>query len=273
MNRQARQKILGKRFIEFTDEWATRCTEWFVGVGHYPQEGIMYSYRRFDVDTCLDAMVVHHFGYKLPVKPEEFLNQGFDVVVDYFCNDWWKQDKNSAKALDKSRRPRSLVWFTTFSEGLLLGLLSERWDELARVCDWVEADLRPEYLGDEIEMELVHVYRSLAAGLRPEPMPGLARVEDKIRKCRTLRPKLLFQAWEAAREGNQAAFEGAFLKSLEHFMKSYGSGLLAREWIAEHQSVMAMAAQRLGMKLPKLPPELEPVVMTRQSLEFSKKRK
>jgi hypothetical protein len=40
-----------------------------------------------------------------------------------------------------------LTWFKAFSNGLLLGLLSERWKELAKVCAWVEADLPHEYLG------------------------------------------------------------------------------------------------------------------------------
>lgn len=145
------------------------------------------------------------------------------------------------------------------------------------MCAWVEADLRPEYTGGDFEDELVHLYRSIAAGLRPEPMPGLEEVEASILKCRKQRPKLLFQAWQAAREGNQAAFDEAFIKSLKHFEKyfnpedePYNYGI-PFDWIAPHHSVVAMAAGRLGMTLPPLTPRQDAWIMTRESLGLSPK--
>jgi hypothetical protein len=52
-------------------------------------------------------MALHHLEYKIPVVARTFLKQGFDVVVDYFCGDWWKQDKESRRCMDKSQRTRS----------------------------------------------------------------------------------------------------------------------------------------------------------------------
>jgi hypothetical protein len=214
-------------------------------------------------------MALYHLGYNVPVRPKEFLNRGVAVAVHYFCDDWWKGDKDATRAMDKSRNRRDLNWFEAFSRGLLLGLLSERWQDVARVCSWVEADLRPEYMGDEIEDELVHVYRSVAAGLRPEPMPGLEKCEAKILKCRLQRPRLLFQAWDAARRKDQAAFNVSLVKSLEHFDANPGFRPIAENWIATHQSVVALAARRLGLALPELPPKLEAVLLTRESLGLS----
>ena len=217
----------------------------------------------------MDTVVLHHLGYSLLSPINEVLEQGFDVVVHYFCDPWWKGDRDSIKAMDKTYKRRQLRWFKEFAPGLLLGLLSERWNDLARVCAWIEARIRPEYLGDDIEPELVHVYRSLAAGLRPERMPGLDNVEAKIRKCRLLRPKLLFQAWEAARKGDQEAFNAAFLKSLEHFESNFkptGDFYAPMHWIAPHHSVVGLAAMRLGMELPELSPMQDAVVIRRESL-------
>jgi hypothetical protein len=134
----------------------------------------------------------------------------------------------------------------------------------------VEADLPTEYLGDDVAEELVHVYRTLAAGLRPEPMPGLDKIERRIAKCNTLSPKLLFHAWEAIRSGDQEAFDRAFVKSLEHFASNYGSGPKPIDWIASHQSVVGLVATRFGLKLPDLPPKLDAVVITRESLGLSR---
>jgi hypothetical protein len=214
-------------------------------------------------------MALRHLEYKIPVAAEEFLNQGFDVVVDYFCGDWWKNDEQSRRDMDKTRKRRDLTWFRAFSTGLLLGLLSARWKELAKVCSWVEAGLRHEYMGDDVDEPLVTVYKSVAAGLRPEPMPRLAQMEAKIKQCRTLREKLLFAAWDAARQKDQSAFDATFVKSVQHFAKNFRGGMIAIEWVAPHQSVVGLAAMRLGMKLPELPPKLDALIMTRRSLGLS----
>lgn len=147
----------------------------------------------------------------------------------------------------------------------MLGLMSARWDDLAKVCGWVEVDLKHEY-PEDYEDELVSVYKSVAAGLRPEPMPGLDKIEKKIMKCRMLRPRLLFQAWNAAREGNQAEFDGFLEKSLRHFLDNVPPKPIPLRWVAMHPSVVCAAGRRLGMKRPDLPPELAAALMTRETL-------
>jgi hypothetical protein len=122
-----------------------------------------------------------------------------------------------------------------------------------------------------LEEEVVDIYRSVAASLRPELHAGLNKVEARIRKCRLAGTKLLFEAWDAARNEDQHGFEVAFVKSLEHFSANYVLGMIAIEWIAPHHSVVGLAARRLGVKLPKLPPELDAVVITPESLGLSRK--
>lgn len=266
-----KHQLLECKFNHSPAKWADEYARRFKGLGNYPAAGYhLASLLRDDIDSCLGMVCLAHLGYKVPVDTSDFLNRGYEVVIEYFCGDWWKGDKDSAREMNKQRkRSGDLRWLAAFSQGILLGLLSERWTDVAKVCSWVEADLRPDCIGlTDFEPELTEVYRSIAAGLRPEPMPGLEKLEKQLLKCRTLRPRLLFQAWDAARKGDQAGFEEALVKSLEHFSANYGSGPVAIDWVATHQSVVAMAAKRLGMKLPKLPPKLDAVLMTRESLRL-----
>jgi hypothetical protein len=265
--KKKRFSVLGCKFTSSPKRFVEYYAREFTGVGSYSDTGNQQYYRQDDIWSAASSAALCHLGYELTKPVEEFLERGFDVVIHYFCDDWWKADKDSAEVMDKRFKRRPLHWFEPFSTGLFVGLLTQRWGELAKVCSWVEADLNHEYLGDQVEEELVHLYRSIAAGLRPDPMPKLTQVEEKIRKCRTLRPKLLFSAWEAARDGNQPAFEEAFLKALKHYRANF---VVEREpplyWIALHHSVVGMAAERLGMKLPELSEEFDAVLVTRKSL-------
>lgn len=235
------------------------------GVGNFPSTGSQVLYRDFDVQHSFGLLGLHHLGFGKLDSPEFVLNRGFDVVVDYFCGTWWRNDRDSVQALDKSRKRARLYWADCFSQGIMLGLLSERWKEVAKVCGWVEANLKHEYPRD-YEDELISVYKSIAAGLRKEPMTGLDRIEKQIMKCRVDRPKLVFQAWNAARTGNQAGFEEWLVKSLEHFVANIPPNPIPLDAVALHSSVVCAAGRRLGMKLPALPPKLEAVLMTRESL-------
>lgn len=270
---QIRHGILKCRFSGPPEAYIDGCAENFYGVGNQPKEFDRVGIRESDIWNAIEATTMHHLGYQLTKPVEYFLEKGFDVVVDYFCGDWWKDVESIVEQFNKPINERYLLWIQPFSQGLLIGLLTERWDDIAKVCSWVEADLPPEYTGGDFEDELVHVYRSIAAGLRPEPMPGLEEVEAQILKCRKQRPKLLFQAWQAAREGDQKAFEEAFLKALKHFEENFdpensdpGDYCVPFNWIAPHHSVLAMAAMCLGMKLPPLSPKQDAWIITRQSL-------
>ena len=227
--------------------------------------------REFDVLNSLSLAIMCHLDYETPPWIERRVSEGFDVALDYFFGDWWYDDKYR-QMLDKRHPDRNLYWFKAFSCGLFLGLLTERWPDVAKLCSWIEADLKPEYLGDELEVQGCQVYVSMAASLRPEPMEGLADVEANIQKCRTKRPRLLFKAWQAARSGDQLAFNKATTESLEHFIanrRAHGTGMT--DWIAHHQSVVCLAARRLGLQLPPLPEKLAALIVTRESLGFDSK--
>lgn len=269
----ARHVLLGCKLTHPPGKVIASLVSDFNGLGHYPQGLDPQFLRQCDVGQSVMLAVMRHLGYRTPPDIEKYLTDGFEVALDYFYGEWWKNRTDLAFdfriMIDKTHPDRDLIWFKTFSAGLLLGLLAERWSDIAKLCSWVEADLKPEYLGGEVEDQLVHVYLSVAASLRAEPMPGLAELEAGIKKCRTKRPRLLFKAWEAARGGDQPAFDKAFRESLEHFDSTYFRASTVVEWIAQHQSVVWLAAKRLGLKFPPLPERLAAMIITRESLGIS----
>jgi hypothetical protein len=263
-----RYTVLGCKFGT-PASWATHYRRNFLGLGGYPPGWNPRGGREDDLITNLGMLALHHLGCKIPVEPADWLHRGFDVAVDYFCGDWWRDHPDAGRAVDKSRKRRELRWFNAFSIGLLLGLLGERWDDLSAVCDWVEPGLKPEPLlvdTEEVEPSLADVYLSVAASLRSAPMPRLAPVEARLRASKAPRSRLLFRAWEAARDGDQAAFDEAFAESLAHFAAVAGSGPTPIHWIAPHHSAVGLAASRLGIALPKLPAKLDATLLTRASL-------
>jgi len=251
-------KVLSCKLSSPVKEWAktyVRRFEWFDG---YDPQDDQQSVRRFDVHGVVGLMALRHLGYDIGVDPKKYLNAGVDVAIDYFCGDWWKGDKDLEKRMDKSKKKRGLEWYEVFTDGLLLALLSQRWKDVEKLCDWVEADIVADAncADEDNEHEVESVYKSVAASLRKRPMPGIEKVESKARKSPLERTRLLFAAWDAAKQKDQPAFEEAIVKSLKHYEKRYGKGRIARYWIAQHQSVVIMAARRLKLKQPELPEEL-----------------
>ena len=263
--------LIGCAFSGSPSDLAAAYVERFKGLGNYPPGSSQAGLRELDAHDSLSLAIMRHLDYETPPWIERCINEGFDVALDYFFGEWWLNDEERP-LVDKRHPDRNLYWFKAFSYGLFLGLLTERWSDVAKLCSWIEADLRPEYIGDDLEDQGCQVYISMAASLRPEPMAGLAEVEANIQKCRTKRPRLLFKAWQAARSGNQLAFNKAMTASLEHFIANrHACGTGMTDWIAHHQSVVCLAAKRLGLQLPPLPEKLAALIVTRESLGFDSK--
>jgi hypothetical protein len=277
MQKEKNLKLLRYRFPPgVTLDSMANSTSQFKGVGNYENAPTQYLARNSDLLTVVQTLSVFHLGFDLAISVDNYLIQGFDVAVDYFCTDWWQNDERDRLLMDKKNHKKNrLDWVDPFSWGLLLGFLCERWDDLERVCDWVEADIKSGEKGEDFEEELVDLYRCLAAGLRTKPMPGLEQVEARILKSRKKRPKLLFQAWDAARSGNQASFHDAFLKAIQHHESGFDP--TSREFrapiqrIAPHHSVVALAARRKGMTLPELTPRQNAFLISRESLGLDSK--
>lgn len=259
-------KIVKPKFNGSPKQWAQKYDRRCFGLGNYPPGWSLQGGREGDIEYTLGALALHHFGFAIERPAAEVLSRGLDVAVNYFTGDWWKEDERSTRVMDKTKKRRGLIWCKPFSQGLLLALLSKRSKAVASISDWVEEDIVPDDCEESFTKELGEVYKVIASSLRSAPFAHIDKLEKRVTKGRCVRSKLLLNAWTAARDHHEADYRSGIEESLEYFKRKHGSGPIPRFWIATHTSVVILAAQRLGMKPPSLPIELEAVVMTPESI-------
>lgn len=211
--------------------------------------------------------VMEHLGYGPLDGIRPRLDEAMDSAVEYFYGDWWRSDEHDAKALDKSRPDRELRWFDVLPDAMLIGGLTGRWDDLAKICNWFDATIEVEYQAGQIEDEYMLLFLCIASSLRPAPIPGIESLLAKVKSCRARRPKLYCALWEAAMVKDQKAFDKALKESVSHFLK-----VDARDvpnpvfWIAQHASFLWLLAERNGLQFPALPEQLDAAVIRRQTI-------
>lgn len=249
-----------------------RRVDRFVGVENYT--GATTGFIRVeDVYLALEIVAARHLELPGAHEAQPFVTRGFNCALHCFLEDWEIDDDpgGSDFVIAKQKRNPRVWWFAPYSRGLILGLLSEHWDDVARLCSWPWAGLAPQHSGINVELEdeVALMYIIISSAFRKEPLRGLEKLCAKVRKCRTKRPRLLISLWDAFVEGDQAAFDKALEQSLRHHAS--GLRLSNRDWrLAERlalvQTAICTAAVRRGMQLPDLPEELSAYLITRRSI-------
>lgn len=248
---------------------ASERVEQFRGVGNYPPGKDPLFCRQRDIHGSLEIAVLCHLGYDIPVKIPVYINAGVDVAIDYFFGDWWQHDKESKLLLDKSRRhrPRKMEWYMAHSEGMMLAMLAERWDDVTRLANWVEFNMVAidvPYYQDEL---LSDVYKLLSASFRDDDTKGIERVRSKLRRSKSRLIHDLTDLWEAVEARDQTLFAEELILGLNRFVKGNKEDRdTPIDCIAQHHSCLALAGQRLGMALPDLPDLCAAVLVRRESL-------
>ena len=187
--------------------------------------------------------------------------------MEYFFGDWWSDDEYDARAIDKSRADRELHWFGVLPNALLLGGLTGRWDDVAKICSWFDESIEMEYQAGLLEDQYMQVFLCIASSLRPQPMPGVDEMVAKVKKCRTKRPRLLCAAWEAAIARDQRAFNKAMKDSVQHFLKVDAQDVPnVCFWVALAPSIVWLIGERNGLVFPTLPEQLDAAVVRRQTI-------
>lgn len=210
------------------------------------------------LQSAAELVYIHHFGFDGVPPVGEFLNCGLDTALDYFLGPKRDEDR------------RDEVWYQPLRDGLMLGMLSARWEDVARFCSWVRADLMAEYCGP-IDSRIPQLYVLIAGSLRGEPLEGSDELEASIAKSRTKRPRTLLKAWRAARDGDQAGFNSAMRLSLASFATKPplpANDTYIGERIARAETAVCLAAMRLGLRFPEISDELAARVVTRKSLRL-----
>lgn len=238
------------------------------------------------IETKLFSPALRHLDFG-PISVDDVRHeceQGVDLSLEYFNESWWRPETLARRGMtqseieafnignilgvDKSRSNRKLKWYDVLVSALFLGGLVGRWDDLTKICSWFDSTIEPEYKAGEIEDEYMQLFICIAGSLSPQPMAGAVELLAKVKKCRTKRPRLLCAAWEAANAADQSAFDKAFKETVAHFLSKREGGNI-HDWVANHQSIIWLIAERQGLKFPKLPEKLEAAVVTRQSIGFA----
>jgi hypothetical protein len=264
-----RHQILGKQLHNSLEECLTALARGEAITARRTAPG--QPQQQFDREGELSEIVIfavlEHLGYGPIEHLASRLNRGVDRAVEYFFGNWWAGDEYDARALDKSRPDRSLRWFGVLPNALLLGGLTGRWDDMAKICSWFDESIEMEYQAGLLEDQYMQVFLCIASSLRPEPMPGVDEIVAKVKKCRTKRPRLLCAVWEAAIARDQKAFDKAFKDSVQHFLKVDAEDVPnVNYWVALHPSIVWLIAERNGLVFPTLPEQLDAAVVRRQTI-------
>ncbi|WP_146462236.1 hypothetical protein [Rubripirellula tenax] len=250
-----------------------------------------HKWRSAAIDSKMRLAALHHLEIGVVDDLPEQAQTGVDLVVDYFCGDWWTKaglarlteeqktkykllDPQSLKncyldnkpAVDRSKPSHSLRWYTELRCGLLLGGLTGRWDDVAKICAGFDATIPPEYCAGEIEDQMFQLMICIAGSLSPEPMDGADQLFEEAKKSRLKRPRLLCAAWEAVIAGDQAAFDKAFVDSVKHFVAKPVNSNISYDIVALAQSIIWLIAEHRGLTLPKMSEKCLAAVVTRQSV-------
>lgn len=223
--------------------------------------------RSLRIGDMVNCAVLEHLGYGPIEGLRKHLDNGVDYACEYFFGDWWRADESDAKALDKTRPDRRLRWFDVLPNALLLGALTQRWNDVSKICSWFDASIELEYQAGQIEDEYMQLFLCIASNLAPQPMPGIESVFAKVKACRTKRVKLLCAAWEAAIAKDQKVFDKAFKESVSQFLKQDAENAPnVSFWVALPQSTIWLIAERNDLKFPELPEQLDAAVVRRQTI-------
>jgi hypothetical protein len=235
-------------FAEYADEAAGRG-------GVHPYHG-----RCDQIRHSMFLAAREHLGQGPIDNLASRLNFGMDCAVDYYLSDWFAPED----------RVSEVEWFAIgpLQGALFLAGMTERWDDLEKICAWLRAHLDLEGLHQNItEIFFRHqLPLCLLSSLGAEPIPGVDGIlaaglasKNKYLAC----TQHTWRAWEAALAGNQKAFDAALKEALKHFLRH---DIEDTPWAALDASCVWMLAERRGLKFPKLTEKQDAAVVRRETV-------
>lgn len=271
MKERPLHKVLKCRFNGSPAAWIRTYEQDFLGLERGYEDVNPQMGRAGDIRAALGMVTLHHLGHDTGIDVGQRLQAGADVAFDYFTGDWWKSNELARQALDKSKSRRGLHWLKAFAEGMLLLLLARRIDDAAAISEWVEHNLVAELCGEEYTYddqakELGDVYKYLASHLREDPLPRVDLVEKRLKRAYRKRPRLLYDAIKAVGAGDEAEYQKHLGDLLARFHRRLGQGANPIQWVATHESVVALFAESRGLAPPELDSERLALLLQPESI-------
>ncbi len=266
---QKRHEILGRNLHTSLEECMEVTNEEYATYPELvaPGKPNQQFFREHHIGFCVGDAVLQHLGYGPIEDLQGRLNHGVDCAVEYFFGDWWRASEADAQALDKTRLDRSLRWFDVLPHALLLGGLTGRWDDVAKICSWFDESIELEYRGGMNEDAYMQLFLCIASNLSPTPMSGAEELLSNVKASRSRRPRLLRAVWEAALAKEQKAFDRALQDAVSHFLKVDAKDVSnPNYWVALHPSFVWLLAERNGLEFPELPEKIDAAIVRRQTI-------
>jgi len=215
----------------------------------------------FDIEQAIsaacDLVGMQHYQFAGAPEVLDHLDQGIDLAVSYF-----------------ERGKYGTLWsgaVEAFVGGLLLAMLTERWQDVGRLCEAAKPQIatRKGRISDDPPVQYAQFFLVLASHFRKRPFRGLKGIEESIAKGRPKRPRLLLKAWRAVRDQDQSGFNVVFQAMLDKFepfpLENYSANEIPRR-LAFAESIIHLAALRSGLKCPTLSQSLLDLLVTPETI-------
>ncbi len=219
---------------------------------------------RMCIAKCTWIVYDWHFGFRGALRPEIAAAKGVEMALRYF-----KVLRGGlTKATENLVSSEGAAWLEPYSEALLLATLAGCARERTLLSDDLQPCLTIETTSlKHREAALSAALLGIAGSFQSSPM-DMAPLLKRLQKSRQKRPKLLLEAWQALRNGNQTKFTAALVDSTVNFAKTTAADDQPRNAIALQESILAGLAYERGWTDVSFDLPIAARLVTRHSLEM-----
>lgn len=228
-----------------------------------PQGNKPFCYKTC-INSCIWIVYDWHFGFRSALRPQEVAEKGVEMALAYFGT----VGERLAKATANMDWAEEVAWFEPYSQALLMATLAGRTRERTQLSDFLHPGLTVEKMAvPRIEAALGGVLLCIAASFQSSPM-NTAPLEQRLKKSRNERLKLLFNAWQALQSGDRAKFAAALADSTANFAKTATGDDRPLTAIALLESILAGLAYERGWTDLSFELPIAARLVTHESLEM-----
>lgn len=223
----------------------------------------------FEFTRLQVLMILAHLGASPKRTIEEVALISLQLVEKYFSDDWNGNSPLDDKKMQRSKdNPDFLIsWFSPWAPAFWLSLLADGNDAIRLCADWTESWFTVGFPATDVDETLTaHVLISVASSFRTSPLAGREEMEAIVLKSRKKMPKLLLQAWVAARSDNQQEFESNLLLATQEFRRRQNKKEILTYLLPMPHAIVLAAARKIGMTLPQFPEEISCYLPTCESI-------
>lgn len=216
-------------------------------------------------------LILHHLGATTTPPFDLIIKESRNKIREYYTTAWYESKPEEWEKVrkDPDNERFSGEWFQIFPKALWLALMIDDDESIEIIADWVESWFTIGWMPTPVDTAMGQLLISVAATFRSTPLVGQVEMESVILVCRKKAPKVLFEAWNAARNGNQNEFEKQLEKSVKDFRNKQKEEANPLYALAMFQSIVLAGARKLGRSLPDYSPEIWASLPTSESVGLS----